>query len=215
MIHYCVRAAKNSGVFERVLVSTDSDEIRNAAIKSGASDCGYRRPPHLASDKAKVRDGMRHIIQYLEREEGLNGWWGGEPYDYVALVQPTSPLTSPRDYKLAIKTLVAQRADMIVGVTETWAPLGAVNILPRDLNLRNFLPRKYRTNRQNLPQKYQLTGGMYMGTWDVFRKRKDWYERGVKTIAYIMPKERSIDIDDWTDARIAEALLTTDGYLTR
>lgn len=154
-------------------------------------------------------------MEYLEREEGLKGWWGGKVYDYVALVQPTSPLTSPKDYRSALTMLIAQDADVILGVTESWSPLGFSNTIADDLNMRNFLPRNYRKNRQKLPTRYQLTGGMYFGKWSVMRTSKDWYEKGVKTLAHIMPKERSIDIDDRIDAKFAEAMLLTDGYILR
>jgi len=130
----------------------------------------------------------------------------GMHFDWIMNLQPTSPLRNSEDILKACALMILHRARAVVSVCEVdHHPLWS-NILPDDQCMEHFIrPEILNANRQKLPKHYRLNGAIYLAEWEFLRLQKSWY--GKDTYAYIMPKERSVDIDTTIDFALAEALL--------
>jgi len=197
LIYYVVNAVKKSKIFDRIIVSTDSDRIAKIAKIYGA-DVPFLRPKYLSTDTSLIKETIVHLLKKVEKKD--------KKYDYVCLVQTTSPLLKKMDIINAVFFLINKKADMIVSVSKVPFNSNLIGVLPKDLSMKNFLSaNKYQTKRQMFKTKYILNGAIYLGKWDIFYYKKDYYLQD--TYAYIMPEERSIDIDSYFNLKIAKLLL--------
>jgi N-acylneuraminate cytidylyltransferase/CMP-N,N'-diacetyllegionaminic acid synthase len=197
LISYTIEEAKKCGIFDKIIVSTDSPEIAKISEKYGA-EVPFLRPKKLAIDTASTVDVILHALDYFKAES--------EHYDYFVLLQPTSPLRKAEDILNAINLLFEKDADSIVSVCEVEHSPLFCNTLPEDLSLSNFIKKELRNKRrQDLPKYYRINGAIYISKIETFLKIKDFYEG--KSYAYIMPIERSIDIDNVIDLKLAELLM--------
>ena len=123
------------------------------------------------------------------------------------LLQPTSPLRRFEDIDKAIELLFLKEAKAIVSVCEVdHLPLWA-NTLPEDGCMKDFIRKEIMNkNRQELPVFYRLNGAIYLAYYNYIKEQESFF--GEKTFAHIMPREKSIDIDDEIDFKLAEILLT-------
>lgn len=194
LISWSIDAAKKSKYIDRVIVSTDCNEISNTAEKFGA-DVPFLRPKDLSGDTACTNGVILHALEVV-----------GEDFDYVVILQPTSPLRKTED----IDKLLESFDETIEGVVSVCAcehsPLWA-NTLPSDKNMGEFFPDSIIGKRsQDLPDYYRLNGSIYAFKVDRFLKNKGiFYSK--KVIAHTMPIERSVDIDTILDFYIAEVML--------
>ena len=196
LIAYTIEAAKESRIFDEILVSTDSTEIARVATKYGAN-VPFMRPTELSTDSASSIDVIVHTLSYFI-ENGTN-------FDYFVLLQPTSPLRTSSDIINAAQLAFEKDANSVVSVCEMeHSPLWC-NVLPLDLSLSNFLKKEWDKPRQELPTYYRINGAIYIAKVDYFLRTRDFY--GEKSFAYIMPRERSVDIDELIDLKLAEVLL--------
>ncbi|KLO21315.1 CMP-N-acetlyneuraminic acid synthetase [Marinitoga sp. 1197] len=197
LISYTIEAAKKSDVFDEIMVTTDSKKIAEVAKKYGAS-VPFLRPVELSTDTANSIDVIIHTLNYYINKN-IN-------FDYFILLQPTSPLRKAEDILSAVKLLFEKNANSIVSICEVeHSPLFS-NTLPEDLNLSKFIREEVKNKRrQDLPKYYRINGAIYISKVDYFLKVKDFYSE--KSYAYIMPADRSIDIDNYLDLKLAELLL--------
>ena len=126
-------------------------------------------------------------------------------YDLIILLQPTSPLRRSEDIDKAIELLFLREAKAIVSVCEVdHHPLWA-NTLPEDGCMKDFVRKEIMNkNRRELPVFYRLNGAIYLAYCNYIKEQKSFF--GEKTFAYIMPKERSVDIDDEINFELAQIL---------
>ena len=201
MLAYTVEAAKKAGIFDAVHVSTDSEAYRKIAEQYGA-EVPFLRSGALASDTAVTWDMVRWT---LEQYRTL-----GKRFDRVALLQPTSPLRDERDILAAHQMMEEKGAGAVVSVCEMeHSPLWS-NVLPKDGNMKGFIREELLRQRQGLPVYYRLNGAVYMVEETLlWQEPMELY--GEKTYAYIMPKERSVDIDDEFDFAMAETMISRKG----
>ncbi len=196
MISYTIQAAKNSGIFDELMVSTDSKEYADISIEYGAS-VPFLRSKETASDGASTRDVIIEVINKYKES--------GKTFDFLMILQPTSPLRSSVSIIEALKTLKEQNANGVVSVCEVdHSPLWC-NVLPKDKSLRNFLSNDGNHQRQQLETYYRINGAIYLYKTEYYLENEDAYNDNV--YAYIMPREESIDIDSQLDFDIAEALM--------
>ena len=198
LLAWTSEAAKAATRLDRVILSTDAEEIAAIGRAHGA-EAPFMRPAELASDTATTAAVMLHALHSLAAR--------GEHYDYLVLLQPTSPLRSAADIDTAIESLLRKQADAVISVCETDHPPEWSNTLPDDLSLANFYRPGIRSVRsQDLPKSYRLNGAIYIYNC---RRLLDSgsLEMDDNSYAYIMPRERSIDIDTALDFRIAQAIL--------
>ena len=192
MIAYVIEAAQKSDLFETIVVSTDDDEIETVSILYNAQV--IKRPPELATDDALVKDAIAYTLKKV-------------PYhDYVLLLEPTSPLMTEGYIRRAAEKMVDDDRDMIISVCGAGHDFELYGRLGPDNLMKGFIPKDVReAPRQKRPPYYYINSGIYMGKWDIFAKKKDYFEQD--TIAFIMPKEETIHIDTKGHAARAEKLL--------
>ncbi len=190
LIVHSIHAALGSGVIDRVIVSTDDDGIAAVASSAGA-DVPFMRPPHLSTDDATSVDVLVHALEWFKRAEGY------EPA-CVFLLQPTSPLRTAEDIR-ACRALLVDGVDAVAGVSDdprspcivTPNADGTVTVAPHD---GSPLP----------PGTFSLNGAAYLIRTDVFLNERTLHPR--RTVAYVMPSDRSVDVDTAEDFARAEEL---------
>ncbi len=198
LLAHTIQQAKGSRYIDRIIVSTDNKNIAAISGRYGAQT-PFLRPKSLATDTAKSADVVLHAINWLNKK--------GSYTDIAILLQPTSPLRLTEDIDKAIKLLFKKNAQAVVSVCEAEHSPYWMNTLPADGCMKNFLrPYAVNKNRQNLPICYRLNGAIYIGYNDYLFKQKNFF--GKETFAYIMPKQRSVDIDDEFDFWLAEQILS-------
>ena len=205
LLAWTVAAAKAASRLDRVILSTDDDEIAAVGREYGA-EVPFTRPPELASDTASGLDVILHALRTLAER--------GEHYDYVVILQPTSPLRSAQDIDGAIELLLERHADAVVSVCETDHPPEWSNTLPNDRSMAQFYRPGIRSTRsQDLPRSYRLNGAVYVYSCDR-ALRSGSLNMDDNCYAYIMPRERSVDIDSAIDFEIAQLFLQRFGTET-
>lgn len=186
LIHWTVRAALDSGVVDRVFINTDDPEIASVGQAAGA-ECPFMRPAHLATSTATTFEVIAHMLDNLTLD-----------VSHYALLQPTSPLRGPDDLRAAFALMIDQAAPAVVSVTPFDIPWPVL----RRLDATRALQR-VDTPTSGLPS-HQLNGALYLGTPALLRATGSFTPPG--TLPYVMPADRSVDIDTPLDFRIAEAI---------
>lgn len=201
LIAYSIECAIESGSFDKVFVSTDSQEYADIAIKYGA-DASFLRSELNSGDNAGSWDVVREVITKFDS--------CGDHYDEIMLLQCTSPLRCPRDINNAIQLLHQKKASGVVSLTECdHSPIWC-NTLPDDLSMDKFDREECKDlPRQRLPTFYRYNGALYLVTYDELWNKDHMFEQGC--YAYVMPQERSIDIDTKLDFMIAETIMRARG----
>lgn len=202
LIAWTIEQAQASTCLDKVIVTTDNEEIASVARTHGA-EVPFMRPRELASDNAKTIDVIYHALDWLEANF--------ETFDIVVLLQPTSPLRRSTDINNAVEMLFSQKASAIISVCETEHHPCWSNTLPHSRCMADFLrPELMNKNRQELPTYYRLNGAIYAAYCTYLKNQHGFF--GSETFAYIMPKERSIDIDTKTAFNFANYLLKEDSF---
>jgi len=200
LIGYTIEAGLNSGYIEEVIISTDSREIADVAEAQGGS-VPFLRPEELAGDDSKAIDVYIYTIERLKKE-----------YEYdiesFIVLQPTSPLRQTSDIDAAIIKFYDLNADSVIGVTEAQhPPVWAKKITP-DGVLEDYFPEfSSNKNRQEIEKAYMPNGALFIFNYS--RLKEGYGYCFEKTYPYIMPLERSIDIDTQFDFDLAEFLLSS------
>lgn len=194
LIQYSIEAALNSGCVDEVVVTTDSEQIAHVSSQAGAT-VPFIRPAELATDEAKSIDVLTHAVEFYEQTR--NQW-----FDFIMLLQPTSPLRNAMDIKEAYTTFLNNQADSLQSVTLS----GVQPYLLREMDNGQLTPylkgEKEHLRRQDLKELYALNGAIYIVKRDLLMKSDTLV--GPRNYGYMMPKERSIDIDDEFDLKMAE-----------
>ena len=194
LIVWTIEASLTSKYIDKTIVSTDDAEI--ASISSNAGAEIINRPSELAGDELPTFPVVKHILSKME-----------ETYDYLILLQPTTPLRNSKHINQAFKVLVQKNADAVISLCETeHSPLWS-NILPKDGNLNNFRRADVKGVRsQDLPKYHRTNGAIYICGVNKLLKEETFFIKD-NIFSYIMDKECSVDIDDRIDLDIAELIL--------
>ena len=197
LIYYAIKEAKKSNVFDEIMLSTDSVLYADIGKKLGAS-VPFLRDDNLSTDTASTWDVVKDV---LKRYEEKNIY-----FDTVCILQPTSPLRISDDIVKSYDMFREKDANFVVSVCEMdHCPLWS-NTLDDTLSMENFIDKNIiQMPRQELPIYYRINGAVYIIKTKYLFEVKDIYSS--KSYAYIMPKTRSIDIDDIVDFRLAGILL--------
>lgn len=197
LLAYTIEAARDAGVFQKVIVSTDSDEIARIAREYGA-EVPFIRPDDLSGDQASSDDAILHALEYFRKE--------GMVFGEVCKLQPTSPLRNAGHIAEAYRFFKENNYDFVVSVCECeHSPLWS-GTLREDGCMDDFMDEKYkRACRQQMKPYYRLNGAIYMGKTECFVREKSFLGKGC--YAYVMGQEESVDIDSPLDFLIAETLI--------
>ncbi len=194
LISWTIEAAKRSKYINKIVVTSDDSEILKIAEKSSVEI--IVRPDELASDSATSVDVIKHSLENLDT------------YEYVILLQPTSPLRNYRHIDESIKFLKQKNADAIISVCKTdHNPLWS-NRLDSNLSMSNFIENEQLNKRsQDLDKFFRLNGAIYICKTKNFLKENTFFIKK-NIFAFIMDKKSSIDIDDEFDFEIATAYMS-------
>jgi len=193
LIAYTIIAAKASNYVDRVILSSDDVEISEVALRHGC-DVPFKRASILSTDTA-TSAGV--IMDALVQCPG---------YDYLLLLQPTSPLRTSEDIDGCIEACLAHDASACVTVSEVKESPFLMYRLGRDQTMTPILPSvRLDARRQDLESIYSLNGAVYFAKSDWYFEHKSFL--GPSTIAYIMPASRSIDLDTEEDFSLLKMLI--------
>jgi CMP-N-acetylneuraminic acid synthetase len=200
---WSVKAAQQSKYVDRIVVSTDSDEIAEVARAAGA-DVPFMRPNYLASDTASSLDVVKHALNELNQK--------GQCYEFIVLLQPTSPLRTSKHIDESFELLQSKDADAIVGVTELDHPIELTNRLPDDLSMKGFFATDSHLRSQEFPKRYRVNGAIYLVRVESLIKENTIFLSD-RIYAYKMDREVSVDIDTPYDLKLADALFDRDEFI--
>ncbi|MBN2669177.1 MAG: acylneuraminate cytidylyltransferase family protein [Bacteroidales bacterium] len=197
LIAWTVEAAIKSKYIDRCVVSTDSIKLKEISEKFGA-EVPFIRPLELAKDTTSSIDVIFHTIDNLK-----------ETFDYLILLQPTSPLRTTENIDAAIEAMESSKA--LVSVCETeHSPLWT-NTLENDLSMANFIkPELIGKRSQDLPKYYRINGAIYIAELKYLQQNNGFL--GHETKAFIMSQENSIDIDTAIDFKLSEIIINNNGF---
>lgn len=196
LIAWTIESALGSESIDKIIISTDDRKVIEIGSQYGI-EIPFVRPKKLSSATASSFEVIDHAIQFYKSKD--------EHYSGIMLLQPTSPIRTSEDIDNAVKLLDENTLSVISVCRSPHSPLWS-NTLPDDLSMKNFMKSELKNTRsQDLPVYYQLNGAIYVSDTDYFLKNKGFF--GERTKAYVMPEERSIDIDTLLDFKFAELLL--------
>jgi pseudaminic acid cytidylyltransferase len=201
MIAHAISAAKTSGLFEHVIVSTDDDEIARIARAWGA-ETPFVRPPELADDHTPTAPVIAHAITVCE----ALGW----KIDQACCIYPSAPFIQADDLRNALELLNASQADYCLPVTEFPSAIQRALKRSKTGRLSPFHPEYELTRTQDLESAYHDAGQFYWGSRQAWLSNPRIHSSGV---GLVIPKWRVIDIDtpdDWQRAEMFhQALFST------
>lgn len=192
LIAHTIEQAKNCGLIDRVIVSTDDVRIAEIAKKFNA-EVPFMRPKILAQDKSNTMDVLWHAVKWLEKRNYF--------FDILVLLHTTAPLRSIDDINNSIKLLFKNNVSNIFSVTPSYRN-PYFNMVEVKHGRVRIVKQGCFASRQEAPQVYDMNASIYTWWNNIFKKEKKIFLKN--SCVYIMPKERSIDIDDELDFRIAE-----------
>lgn len=197
LIAWSIEVAKASKYIDRVVVSTDDEEIKQVSEQYGA-EVPFLRPEHLSNDHASSFDVIKHAISFLQ----LN-----QPNELIVLLQPTSPLRLVSELNTALELFITKNAKGIVSISETeHSPMWS-NTLPEDGCMSDFIRPEVQGKRsQDLPTFFRLNGSIYIyETLSLLEQSKIFFNENV--YGFQTSLETAVDIDTGLDFSIAETIM--------
>jgi CMP-N,N'-diacetyllegionaminic acid synthase len=195
LITYTIEAAMKSLLLARCIVSTDSEEIADIAKKAGAQ-VPFLRPAELSTDSSLALDVLSHAIRFMQEHEEMS-------FDYVMMLQPTSPLRTDEDIDACIRIAQETNADSVFSMKELpdFAPQKIKTI--ENGVIKPFIEEEKGQSapRHNGKKAYKRNCAVYLTRTELVLKGDQF---GKKSMAYVMPRERSIDINEPVDLELAE-----------
>ena len=193
LLEWTIKAAKESNLLNKIILSTDDENIATFAKKKGI-EVPFLRNPKLAQDDSLVIDTVMETIDFFNN------------YDDILLLQPTSPLRTKEDIERIINIHHNSNAGSVVSVREAKEN----PTLLYEINEIGYLNKCFKklegTNRQSFSHFYMLNGALYISTYEHLKKYKSFLSK--ETIPYIMPLERSLDIDSLLDIKWGEFFIS-------
>lgn len=191
IIAYSIEAALNSGIFDEVMVSTDSREIADIAVKYGAK-VPFLRSEATSNDFATTRDVLLEVLDEYKKR--------GKQFDFMCCIYPTAPFVTDEKLRKAAEMLEKSDADWLMPVVAYGFPPQRAMVI-RSGNLEYQYPEYRNTRSQDLEPVYHDCGQFYVYRADVFAGEK---EGTGKLLPLKMPEEETQDIDNMSDWVLAE-----------
>lgn len=194
MMAYTIEAAKKSGLFgKHIYVSSDSDEILKIAANYGVRT--IKRPANISGDKAGLETAVLHLLETA----------GVSKFDNLCMLMPNCPLRNAADVKSAYKGFIKSKASCLMSVTTYGWLYPFWTLQEKSGILKMFPDKKYFVDSKLLPQNiYCPTGAVRWVQIPKFLKHKTFY--GKDLAKYVIPFERSADIDTFEDLELAKKL---------
>ncbi|PXX20858.1 acylneuraminate cytidylyltransferase family protein [Hoylesella shahii] len=194
MIAYSIIAAKESGLFDKIIVSTDSVHYADISVSYGAEV--ILRDEELANDKATSFMVIEDVLKKLD-----------DKYDYFVLLQPTSPLRTSIHIQEAISKFERNydSFDFLVSMKKSEFTKDLVNMIDEDESLKYF-DKDYSAYRRQSFSYYSPNGAIFLGKSEAYLKQKHFY--GVRSLSYVMNDVDSVDVDYAIDYEFAKMLMS-------
>lgn len=195
LVAYTIEAALACRLVTDVVVSTDDPGIQRAALDLGAQ-APFLRPAGLSTDTALAIPTICHAVEKMESRRGRR-------YDYVAMLQPTTPFRSVEDLTEGLQRLIDRGADGVISVVPVgnWHPIKMKRMVDGWLIDNQVWPVE-NPPRQSLPPVFMVNGALYATRRDVLMEQKTF--RGERCVGLVMPESRSVNIDSEADLFLAE-----------
>jgi len=200
LIAWTIEIAKKIKRVDRIIVSTDSEEIADIA-KSYGAEVPFLRPIHLAQDDSPEWLVWRHAINFLEKQEGS--------YPDAILVLPvTSPLRSEEDVNNCIDLFQKEKSDVVITITDASRnPYFNMVKIKEDMSCERVIPSKKNLfRRQDAPKVYDMTTVAFLADSNFVLKKERIFDGDVRSV--LIPTERSLDIDNEVDFQFAEFMMS-------
>ena len=204
LIAYSIEAALKSKIFEKVIVSTDDEDIAKISKKSGA-DVPFVRPAELATDTAGIHEVMSHAIKWCH-DNNIS-------VENVCCISATAPFLSSKDLIDSLKLLISSKKSYVLSASEYTFPIQRAFRINKNKTVELFSPEHYHSRSQDLEKSYHDAAQFYWGTVNTWMMEKDIYTG--ETLPFILPSWRVQDIDTYDDLKRAEILyeiIQKDGY---
>ena len=190
LINWTIETAKKAECIDRLIVSTDDEEISEIAKKSGA-EVPFMRPKEISEDNTPGIEPALHTIKQIPN------------FEWLLLLQPTSPLRSVEDIDGIFNFCIKNNCPSAVSVCEVNKHPYHMYHMNKSFNLKPFIKDRPKLSaRQDFSPLYITNGALYLAKVDWLLKNKNFI--GLETLGFTMPLSRSIDIDTMYDWNIAE-----------
>lgn len=196
LVAYKIIAAQKCNADKRIIVSTDDKEIADVCRKYGA-EVPFMRPDFLATDCASSMDVVEHAMEWIEENDS-------EKYNYVCLLEPSSPFASYKDLNEAFDIILKYDADTLLSMKEVEVSKAFIHSFDSNNKLSYFyhaIKDLKNLRRQDQEKEYTMNGCIYIAKWDYFKRNKMFHSENA--VPYIMPEESSIEIDSMYNYKIA------------
>lgn len=196
LITWTVEAALAAEGVDRTILTTDSQVIADLGAAAGA-EVPFLRPEALARDDSPSIDAILHAVRWMDENQSYHP-------DYVLCLQPTTPFRNAHDIDEAIKCAADKDADSVISVTPVEHSPNWMQTIDDAGRLQDYIPGGTSVSiRQELTQVYQLNGAIFLTRCQALLEKNSLF---VEPYAYIMPRERSIDIDTPWDLYLADLI---------
>ncbi len=203
LIAYSIQVALESQLFDKVIVTTDDEEIASIAKQYGA-DVPFIRPKELSDDFTGTDDVIKHTLKWLKVE--------GETFDFACTIYATAPLLQSKYLIEGYNALKDSAAVNAFSATSMPFPIQRTFKVNDEGRCEMFTPEHYMTRSQDLEESYQDAGQFY---WTKVDKKSDKSMFGADSVPIILPRHLVQDIDtqeDWTRAELMYQTLNQDTY---
>ncbi|PKH05284.1 pseudaminic acid cytidylyltransferase [Moritella sp. Urea-trap-13] len=195
IIAYSIEAAIASACFDKVIVSTDDEDIADVALAYGA-EVPFVRPADIADDHATTMEVIQHAIQWCESQQ--------LPVDLLCCIYATAPFVLPSDLSAGLAVLSDDDIDYAFSATSFGFPIQRAIALRENGTVQMLQPEHLNTRSQDLEGAYHDAGQFYWGRVSAFKLGKPFFSASAKAV--LLPRKRVQDIDNQEDWELAEAL---------
>ncbi|MDX2320732.1 MAG: pseudaminic acid cytidylyltransferase [Moritella sp.] len=195
MIAYSIEAAQKSGCFDKIIVSTDDQEIADVALAYGA-EVPFLRPANISDDHATTMDVIQHTIQWFESQSMA--------VDLLCCIYATAPFILPGDLSAGLAAVSESNIDYAFSATSFAFPIQRAIALNGHGTVEMLQPEHLNTRSQDLAEAYHDAGQFYWGKVAAFKAGKVIFSSSAKAI--LLPRKRVQDVDTYEDWELAEAL---------
>jgi len=199
LIYWPINTAKKSKLIDKIVVTTDSKKIKKLA-KNYKVDCPFLRPKKISGNNSRISEAIIHTLKFYEDKKF-------QSFDYILLLEPTSPLTDEIDTDKSLKIIIKNnKIDSLVSITENLTSHPQFNFkLGKKKILKKFLKLQSDINRQELSKLFYLSGNLYISKISSFLKTKSFIQK--KTFGYVVDKWKASEIDDLVDFIKTESIM--------
>lgn len=198
MIIYTIEAAKECQYIDKVIVSTDNEEIAEIAMKAGAI-VPFSRPEELATDEAELIGVVMHAVEFYERK--------GDHYDIIVLLPPTNPLRTGEDIQKALEYYIRKQGKSLLSISEASDEAGRMRCFGEQSEMIRVVENVKNEEKKEPTKYYKINGAIYINSMSELSGNTCLDDN---ELGYVLQKDHGISVDYPEDAVVAEYYLSQD-----